>query len=257
MFLEDRHQKILDLLQKKKSVQTTELTKLFGTSRQTIYNDIEQLNQEGKLIKVHGGAIEAKSSSEPELTMRKIQNKNAKKLIASTAAQMINDGDTIFLDIGTTVAQIIPFLSNVNRLTVVTNSIEIAYHLGLQEGKTIIVIGGVLRNKELSISGSDAYEFAKKYYVDKCFIGVGGLSKEAGYTDYHLEEASVRSMMIRNAKETYALMDTSKFNVIAIAKYAEIEDVEHIVSYDVNDEDMLKFLREHNIQLIDAKDNIQ
>lgn len=247
MLQADRQAQILELIKTQKSVRTNELSELFNTSRQTVYNDIEQLDKLGKLIKVHGGAIEAKTGSEPEIAVRKDLYTEDKKKIAAYAATQIEDGDSIFMDIGTTIAHMTEYMEKIKNLTVITNSLEVAYQLGKHSDVEIILLGGMVRNKELAISGPDAINMVSNYYVDKCFIGVGGVSLEVGYTDYILEEAHVRRVMIKNAKKVYSLLDNSKINKVAISKYANFDEIQHIISNHIESQDFLEGIKENNI----------
>lgn len=250
MLLNERQQYILDLLNRNDSVKTSELALKLNTSRQTIHSDIDSLANEGKLIKVYGGAIRTKTSIEPSIAQRKIKNTEIKSKIAALAADCIEEGDTIFLDIGTTVAAMIPYIADKKNITVITNSLEVAYHLATYETINIIITGGIVRPKEMSVSGLKALEMLEQLYVDKSFIGVGGLTADAGFTDYHFAEADVRKVMIKHAKQTYALLDQSKVGVKAIAKYAELSDVQVIVTDNIPDEDLQNVLEELNIEVM-------
>lgn len=256
MLINERQQYILDLLNKNDSIKTSELAIALDTTRQTIHSDIDTLASEGKLIKVYGGAIRAKTSIEPTIAFRKRENIEAKTAIAELAASCIEEGDTIFLDIGTTVAAMIPYIAKLLNITIVTNSLEIAYHLAIHDHLNIIITGGIVRSKELSVSGFKATEMLEQLFVDKCFIGVGGLTGDAGFTDYHFAEADIRKLMITHAKQTYALLDQSKVGVKAIAKYADLDDVQVIVTDNIPDETLLAKLNDFNIEVMKVNRSI-
>lgn len=247
-----RHEMILDMLLKEQSVKNIDLSNILNVSRQTIRNDIEYLDSIGKLKKVHGGAVIEKKSMEPSLESRRGKSLDEKQAIAEEAAKIIENGDTIYLDIGTTVSLMVPYLKDFDDLTVITNSIYLAYELGNEKNITVICSGGEIRSSELSLSGRMAMEQLGNYYVDKSFIGVGGISEKAGYTDYHIGESEVRKLMIHHANSSVALLDHSKVNVIAVAKYAELEDIETIVTDSRVPEDFLSFLGKKDIQVIIA-----
>src|SRR5699024_5482547 len=142
MFQDERHERILQKLTKEKSVRTTELCELFNTSRQTIYKDIELLASKGKLKKVHGGAIIEQRAAEPYFQNQSNLNLVQKEGITKTAAQYVENGDTIYLDIGTTINRMVNHLTHVSNLTIITNSVYVAYTLGDYENIRIILSGG-------------------------------------------------------------------------------------------------------------------
>src|SRR5699024_9355844 len=142
------HEYIIKKLVKEKSVRTTELCDLLGISRQTIYKDIELLASKGKLKKVHGGAILTKRTAEPSILNRSEFNLVQKKTIAKRAAQFVENGDTIYLDFGTTINHMLSHLTHILDLTIVTNSVYVAYTLGDYENIQIILSGGEMRSKE-------------------------------------------------------------------------------------------------------------
>lgn len=226
----DRHNYILEQLKKNKSIKISDLCERFNISRQTARKDLDTLEKENKLKKVHGGAILEKTANEPSFEDRNSFNLYQKKLIARKAVEFINSGDTIFLDMGTTVNQMLPFLVEIEKLTVITSSIYVAYHLGNYPHIRILVSGGEMRNLEHSLSGSAALQHFEHYFVDKAFLGIGGFTKEAGYTDYHIEEAEIRRLMIQQASKTYALMDSSKFGTVAFTQFAKAEDIDIMVT---------------------------
>ncbi|MCT1901492.1 DeoR/GlpR family DNA-binding transcription regulator [Oceanobacillus sojae] len=250
MLQTERHEIIMEKILKEQSIRTIDLCDLLNVSRQTIRNDLEYLDSIGKLKKVHGGAILEKKSIEPSFETRSNNNLIEKKAIAEKAVQMIEDGDTIYLDIGTTVGEMIPHLNNFYNLTVITNSINFAYQLSQYENIRVICSGGEMRNSEKSLSGHIARKILENYYVDKSFIGIGGISEKAGYTDYYIDEAEIRKLMINHSNTSYALLDYSKVGVIAIAKYADLSDIGTVITDCKTSKNIIDSLQSHGVDVI-------
>ncbi|WP_040977946.1 DeoR/GlpR family DNA-binding transcription regulator [Oceanobacillus jeddahense] len=250
MLQTERHEMIMEKILKEQSIKTIDICNLLNVSRQTIRNDLEYLDSIGKLKKVHGGAILEKKSIEPSFETRSNNNLTEKKAIAAQAAQMIEDGDTIYLDIGTTVGEMIPHLNKFSNLTIITNSINFAYHLSQYKNIRVICSGGEMRNSEKSLSGHIARKILENYYVDKSFIGIGGVSEKAGYTDYYVDEAEIRKLMIHHSNISYALLDYSKVNVIAIAKYANLSDIETVITDSKTPKSFRNILEDNGVEVI-------
>lgn len=255
MLKEKRLQRILELVNQNGSVKIADLTQIFQTTRQTIYNDLDILSENGKLKKVYGGAVRISKSEEPSIETRRDSKRFEKSMIGKCAVNLIHERDTIFLDVSTTVNEMIPYLLAFKHLTIVTTSLEAAYLLSKQTKFDIIMIGGMMRNQDMATEGTLTLQSLKDIFVDKCFLGTGGVSTVAGLTDFHFTDAEVRKIMIKNATEAYVLFDSSKINTITIAKYADFKDIYQFISYDVQDETFLNFLKEQQIPFIDAKEH--
>lgn len=249
----ERHEKILELVAENGSVRTSELYKIFNTTRQTIRNDIEYLDEQGKLVKVHGGAISSQAAEEPKAAERKIHKKGAKEAIAKAAADLVKAGDTIFLDMGTTVNKMVPYLNQMTNLTIITNSVETAYQLASNENNQVIITGGVIRGDEMSVSGPHTDDMLRKFYVDKSFLGAGGISAAAGFTDYHVLEANTRTLVIAHAKTNYVLADDSKIRVTAIHKFADLGDIDCLITNIIPSKTLLNRLNELEIEYIQTE----
>ncbi|MGP6147541.1 DeoR/GlpR family DNA-binding transcription regulator [Jeotgalibaca sp. A122] len=257
MLKEERQEMILDYIKLYGSVKTAELTKSFNTTRQTIHNDLDILSEKGKLKRVHGGAVRISKSEEPSIEARRNSNLTDKTIIGQVAASFVNERDTIFLDVSTTVNEMIPHLLAYEHLTIVTYSLEAAYLLSKQTTFDIIMIGGRMRNRDLATEGTQTLQSLRNIFVDKCFLGAGGVSMVAGITDYHFSDSEIRKIMIQNATEAYILFDSSKINTITISKYVDFDTVHQLISYDIRDTDFLNFLNENQIPFIDAKNNLR
>jgi DeoR/GlpR family transcriptional regulator of sugar metabolism len=250
MLQEERYKQILAQLKENETVRISELSQSLGVTRQTVRRDLSELEKGGSIKKVHGGAILNKANIEPSYSNRIKTSVKEKEAIAEKAAQLVEDGDAIFIDIGTTTVLMAKKLKSKKGLTVITNSILVAVEFANSPDIKVILSGGELRGEELSLSGPISTKSMSDIFIDKAFIGVGGLSIESGYTDYHLGESEFRRMMIKHSKISYALADNSKINVIAIFKSADIHDVDVLITDEKAPKGVIKFLRENGIEVI-------
>lgn len=252
MLAQERHKIILDMLKETKILKTADIIKKFGVSVETVRRDLEELESRNKLERIYGGAIAITSKSiEPTYDSRTKTSYDYKVAIGKTTANLINDGDTIILDIGTTTLEVAKNLKNKN-ITVITSSLPIINELANTNVK-IYCIGGFLRPNELSMSGAIPLYALKQFYVDKAFIGAGGVTFADGVSDYNLEEAQVRKLVIERANKIILVTDNSKFGVNAFAFVCPLESIDTIVTdCDIND-DILKNIKERNIEIIIAE----
>lgn len=253
MLQEERHKQILEELENNNIVRIAQLSKNLGVTRQTIRRDLAELEKTGLIKKVHGGAILNKTNVESSYSIRNNTNIQEKEIIAKKAVEFVDEGDAIFLDIGTTTLMMAKKLKKRNKLTVITNFLLIALELANSPGIKVIMSGGELRGEELSLSGPISNKSVENIFLDKSFIGVGGLSIEGGFTDYHLDESEFRRMMIKHSKKSYALADHSKMNVTAIFKSADIHEIDVLITDEKSPESLLKHLAEKGIEVIKLK----
>ncbi len=218
-----RKQLILEKISQDNFVTLDDLMCLLDSSESTIRRDLDELEAEGKLHRVHGGAERLPAlMSELSNSEKSVKNSHDKQQIAQKAAQLVHDNDVIFLDAGTTTELLIPYLQQAN-LTVVTNSIHHAARLVDQKIKTIIIGGHVKETTDASI-GSVALQQIQQLNFDKAFIGMNGVTEQFLSTP-DMEEAVVKSAVIKNATQTYVLADRSKINQVSFVKVSPIDNI--------------------------------
>jgi DeoR/GlpR family transcriptional regulator of sugar metabolism len=251
----DRHQCILRELEEKGSVRVSELTQRFGVSIETIRRDLEYLEERGLLRRVHGGAVTAgRSALEPAYAARETAHFREKKAIGAAAADLVKDGDVIGIDVGTTTLELAKALAaGEKKIKVITNALKIALVLSENEGIEVIVLGGKARRGECSVSGFLADRSAELFRTDMYFMGVGGFSREAGFTDYHMEEAALRRLMIGRTGRLVALADHSKFGVTAMNRICGPERADVLVTDEGADEEILALLREGGTEIVSVR----
>ena len=221
MLKTERKQLILEELQEHHVVSLEKLVSLLETSESTVRRDLDELEAENKLRRIHGGAELPHSLQQEESIQEKsVKNLQEKKLLAQKAASLIKEQDVIFIDAGTTTAFLIKELSNKD-ITVVTNSIHHAVQLVEKQIPTVMVGGSVKMATDASIGGV-ALNQINQLHFDRAFIGMNGVD-ENYYTTPDMEEGAIKRAIIDNAKQTYVLVDASKVGQTCFAKVAPLK----------------------------------
>lgn len=226
MLKTERKQLILEELNQHHVVSLEKLVSLLETSESTVRRDLDELEAENKLRRVHGGAELPHSLQEEETIQEKsVKNLQEKKLLAQKAASLIKENlikekDVIFIDAGTTTAFLIHELVNKN-VTVVTNSIHHAAQLVEKQIPTVMVGGNVKTATDASIGGV-ALNQINQLHFDRAFIGMNGVD-DGYYTTPDMEEGAVKRAILENAKQTYVLVDSSKIGQTCFAKVAPLK----------------------------------
>nr|WP_270315421.1 DeoR/GlpR family DNA-binding transcription regulator [Streptococcus infantarius] len=212
----------MEKLSHDKFVRLDDLVSLLDTSESTVRRDLDELESERKLHRVHGGA-ELPHSLQEEFTnqQKSIKNIQEKMQVARKAASLISNDDVIFVDAGTTNELLLGYL-NQDNLTVVTNSIHHAAKLVDKNIQTIIIGGHVKKSTDASI-GAVAYEQIKQLNFDKAFLGINGIDEEF-LTTPDMEEAVIKKTVIENARKSYIVTDSSKIGRVFFAKVDKIEN---------------------------------
>lgn len=229
MLTPERYQMILALLKQKQVVKMQELVDATGTSESTIRRDLIQLEKEGCLRRIHGGAslLEGKRR-EPSIFEKAERNISEKRRIAKAAAALVEDGDSIYLDAGTTTLQMIEYLVQTD-ITVVTNGLHLIDTL-LERGIDTYLLGGKIKNKTRAFIGRGALESLQTYRFDKCFLGVNGIHTEYGYTTPDPEEALIKMTAISLSHQVFVVADQTKFGNISFSKIADVEQASIITN---------------------------
>ena len=246
-----RKDTILQLLAENRIMKAGEFAELFQVSMETIRRDLNELEDMKLIRRVHGGAmLYTEYGNEPDYTYRTSENYSEKMAIAKKAAELVNDGDSIIIDLGTTTLELARFLKEKKDLTIFTNSLKIAYELMAEEDITVILLGGKVRHGEGTTSGYWAEEMISEFFVDKLFMGVGAITSSDGIMDYHMEEANFRRHCIKQAKQVIALADYSKFGIKALNQVCKAEAIDYVVTDEKADKKIVKELKTLGIQVI-------
>ena len=221
MLTEERHSMIIKAVNERASVTIAELAKMLDVSASTVKRDLIILANEGKIIKVRGGAMsrnESFTSVEKNVEEKAFICTEEKMTIAKYAAELIENGDFVFLDAGTTTEKMIDYL-NVNDVTFVTNGFIHAKKLA-HKGYKVFITGGEIKASTEAIVGAECVLTLKNYNFTKCFMGTNGISLTAGFTTPDVNEARVKAAAIESSREVYVLADHSKFDEVSSATFA-------------------------------------
>jgi DeoR family fructose operon transcriptional repressor len=232
MLSDVRHSKIIDLLNSEGSVKVAQLSKTLRVTEKTIREDLEKLEKKGILKRVHGGAIlaEEPSSMLPVFKRRDRQHLE-KEQIALAAYPLIEDGQTVLLDAGSTTFELAKLLKH-RKLTIITNDTQIAAELVQSNTIDLCILGGFRRKGTFTIVDQSTVAMMKDYNVDIAFIGCTGIDLERGLSILNREETALKKQMLLSSKKTVLLADHSKFERIALVSYARLEDI-HVLITDV------------------------
>lgn len=234
MLAQERYDYILDLLQHKRTVQVSQLMLALDVSGETVRRDLEYLEKEGLLTRVHGGAALVKMDTTQGLFRSRMQVSIAeKKQIAQKAIRHISEGFSIGLDHSTTgmiFAQLIK--EKFKNLTIVTNSNEIVNVFADQQSYRIVQCGGTFNHDELACFGDMALEYLTHFNLDVAFIGCGGISLREGLTENHLDGASMLRAYLAVAQQKIVLADSAKFDKVTFVKICDLADIDLIVTDD-------------------------
>lgn len=201
-----RREQILELLQKNGKVYIAELSETFSTSLVTIRSDLDSLAQDGKLVRMAGGAVLPGNAESGE----RMVNYSKKKEISETAAKLIQNGDTLFINSGTTTKVFAEALKNKKNLSVVTNSLSVATSLGGVPSFRVILLGGAINSQYGFTYGADTQELLNRYGADWAILSVDGISDSGEISTCHAEEAIIDRIMITRAKNVLVLADDTK-----------------------------------------------
>lgn len=232
MLAEERRQKIIEEINVDGTVHVSTLSEDLDVTEETIRRDLDILDQKNLLSRIHGGAVAIESNSKAELSFNVRENKlkDYKIEIAKKAVNLIEEGETIFLDASTTAMYLAKELNAVNNLTVITNSIKIMMELIDEDNITVISTGGTLRANSFSFVGPLANETVKKYFADKIFASCKGISIQHGATDSNELEIEVKENMIKQTKEIFIIADHCKLNDVGLAKFVEFDQISKIIT---------------------------
>jgi DeoR family fructose operon transcriptional repressor len=231
LFAEERKAKILEMLRKNSKLLVPELCEYFNVSPATIRNDLSELKNAGLLRRTHGGAISiSKTRFELDTSQKEIKNLPEKKAIAALASDLVDDGDTIILDAGTTAFELAKCLSGKKNLTIVLNDIMIASYLEENTSADIFLTGGNVRRSLHCTVGPLAIKALRELIVDKAFMGTNGISLSRGITTPDINQAEVKKAMIDISTEVIVICESNKVGFNGFAQVAPLSRINRLVT---------------------------
>jgi DeoR/GlpR family transcriptional regulator of sugar metabolism len=255
MLAAERRFRIREILAAQRTVSATELAGILGVTGATIRRDLGVLEQEGLLVRSHGGAVSRASSTAYQGSYEYLLHVNEaeKKAIAREAAKLILDGDTVFLEGSTTVFELARCLQRRSRLTVVTNSPAIVMQFQHSPGVSVISTGGYLHKDTLYLQGVWTRRALAEVRLDKAVLGVTGIDPEFGMSSADHPEAEIKQLLIKAARQRIALGDRTKFGRQSFAFVAPVTDIDIIVTDNGIEQKYVEQLRDKGIQVIIAE----
>jgi DeoR family fructose operon transcriptional repressor len=223
VLVEERRLRILQALDEAGTLSTEQLAQRLEVSAETIRRDLVQLDQQGRLQRVHGGAMNGKvvRQEEPPFAERAGVAAEAKRRIAQVASGLVAPGQTVAFDVGTTALAVARALPGSFHGTVVTCSLA---------GVEVLVAGGRVRGGDLAVSNAQTVEFFRDVHADVAFLGSGGVDPEAGLTDFYVDEVVTRRVIIAKASAAYVLADASKLGKVAAHRVCGLDEVTAVVT---------------------------
>jgi DeoR/GlpR family transcriptional regulator of sugar metabolism len=229
----ERRNEILQLIEERGKVEVGELSRRFKTSEATIRNDLKDLHGRGLVRRAHGGAVKLETVNvDPSLQVKAGIRSDEKRRIGEAAATLVNDGDSIILDSGTTTQQIARRIKNKKDLKVITNGLNIANELIGVTDVQLILLGGLVRQNSFSVVGHFAEEMLGQLSADKLFLAADAFDLDFGLSTPNLEESQVNHVMTRVAKETILVADSSKFGKRSLSRIVPLSAVQKIITDD-------------------------
>ena len=227
----ERRVLLLNQLDLNGQVDVKALSKELMVSEVTIRNDLNKLEEKKILIRTRGGAIKTdRVASDFNISDKNQRYFEEKRRIGKAAAELIEDGDTIILDSGSSTMEITKNLSRFTHLTIISNAVNIAIALAEKTNINVIIPGGILRRNSLSLVGSAAEENFQNYFCDKLFLAVDGINAIHGLSTPNVEEAHLNKMMIKIAKKIIVVTDSSKFSKRSLAVIAPVSKVDILIT---------------------------
>ena len=250
MLIEERRQHILAIAQNEGRVRVRDLSRALGISQITIRKDLDHLQAKGLLQRSHGGALPAQPGAlfDPSLQEKEKSHHHEKERIGAAAAEMVQEGQCVMLDSGTTTTAVAHSLKRFSNLTVITNAVNIAAELAATNLE-VILTGGILRKNSFSLVGPLAEDMLAEMHADILFLGVDGFDLEAGLTTPNLLESRVNRAMVIGATKVVAVCDSTKFDRRSLSRIVPVSAVHHVITDSALPKTMLESLQGLNMQV--------
>jgi DeoR family transcriptional regulator of aga operon/DeoR family fructose operon transcriptional repressor len=238
------------VIEEQQRASVIELSRRLSVSEVTIRKDLAALEEEGTVLRTHGGAITiGRSRSELAFEVRARLHKTEKALIGAEAARLVDDGDSVALDASSTALQIARHLKARRELTVVTNGIRVAMELAGLPSITVLMPGGAVRWEATSLVGKWGTAFLRQLNIQKAFVGAVGFTVEEGLTDVNAEEAEMKRAMVVTARDVIGVFDHTKWDRVAMATFCPTDRLRLVISDDRAPADYVKTVRNRGVDV--------
>ena len=250
---DERLRLIINTVRENGRATVMELSNYFDVSDITIRRDLRELAEKGLVRREHGGAVyPIDVPREPSVIQRMMQNRSAKERIGRATAALISDHDSVFIGSGSTAAYVARNLMTRDNLTVITNAVNVAHELASAEGVTVVVLGGMLRDSELSMVGHITEQAMQEVRMDKVVIGVKALSIKAGITNDYLPEVMTDRKILEMGQELILVADHTKIGQVSTAYVAPVDRITTLVTDKQADARIIEEMRHLGIRVIVA-----
>jgi len=249
----DRRREVYDYVRRHGSASVAELAGELAVSVQTVRRDLDALDEQGLIERVHGGAVAAEPASatvEGAAPERSFLHADEKKRIGAAAAALVEPGSTIFLSGGTTTEHVVPHLPEQARVTVVTNAINVVYALSSRPDVEGILLGGYLRHSELTLLGPMAEEAIGQFRFDQALYGCFGLDPEDGLSGASLVETAMDRAVIASVERLMILADHTKFSQRGPVRLAEVPRISTLVTDAGAPEEGVRRLKDQGVEVV-------
>lgn len=250
---EQRRDEIISIIHSKGKVKVSELSERYGISEVSIRKDLEFLELQGHLSRIHGGAVGLnKLYVNMDLTERFKTNSAAKKKLAKLTLSLIEDNDTIMMNAGTTLSYVLHAIQGKKNITIVTNSIQNAMEASLYSSFNVILLGGEFDSKYQFTYGEDAISQLENYHATKCILSVDGISVDSGLTLYYSNEASLARKMIECSEMLIVTADGTKLGKNAFAKITDVAKTDILVTNAGDSRDEIQAIEKLGVKVYEA-----
>ncbi len=255
MLSDERRAVLITKLREDGYIQAAGLAAALHVSTATIRRDLEQLQEEGFCTRTRGGAVRSSQSTTLELpyALKKQQNIAEKEAIAREAMKLIEDGDTLILDSGSTTYALARLLTEKQRLTVVTNDLQIAVLLANNPAVHLVCTGGIARPQVFTLQGTEVADFIKTLRVDKTFLGADAIHADGSIGNVNIEEVAIKQAMLKAASSVILLADSSKFASKGFAEVGTLRDINILITDAGCPSEIKSKIKEFSKKLILAK----
>lgn len=250
MLTEQRRRAVLHAIRSESGVQTANLADRFGVSEMTIRRDLDELAELGLVRRVHGGAVTPRTMrDEPPFEATRVEREAAKQRVGCAAAEMIQPGDTVVIDIGTTALQVARQLHDRPGLTIVTNNMAVYEELAADETIDLLLLGGLLRRNYRSLAGFLTEDALRGIRADLVFVGISGVGEDLTLLDTTVEEIQTKRAMLRAGEHCVLIADGAKFWGGGLGKVADIDAVQTVVTTEDAPADRIAAIRDRGIEV--------
>ncbi|MEA4893824.1 MAG: DeoR/GlpR family DNA-binding transcription regulator [Oscillospiraceae bacterium] len=253
MLKAERQHKIAEFVNTRGVATVDELSDDLKVSKATIRRDLEEMHQDGIIMRTHGGAVRGSDpmAEEVPINIRAHLHKDEKVLVAAAAAELIEEGSTIFIGPGTTAQQLAGRLGKFHHLTVLTNDIDVAKAISYTDN-ILIVTGGQLKRGSCTLYGFFTEQMLNDLKVDTAFMAVDAVDSAKGFMDFGVDEVTNKRMVIRNAKRCIMLCDLYKFETSALVNVCPLNDADIVVTNEGLAEEYIEKLLAVGVEVVCA-----